>query len=166
MRRMNEKDMERLMQEHGTALMRMACLYLRDAALAQDAVQETFLKAYARAAQFRGDAEEKTWLTRIAINTCKDMRRTAWMRMVDRRVDMEYLQGEAEFPLPDDTVVRAVMDLPKKDKAVILLRYYQNMKLSQISAVLGVPEPTVSSRLKRARHKLEKTLKGWYFDED
>ena len=50
-----------------------ACL--NDEALAEDAVQETFLKAYRALDRFRGDAEEKTWLLRIAINTCRDLRR-------------------------------------------------------------------------------------------
>ena len=47
--------LERLMAQYGTALLRMCCLYLRDYSLAEDAVQETFLKAYARLDSFRGD---------------------------------------------------------------------------------------------------------------
>ena len=65
--------LERLMAQYGTALLRMCCLYLRDYSLAEDAVQETFLKAYARLDTFRGDCSEQTWLMKIAINTCRDM---------------------------------------------------------------------------------------------
>ena len=52
--------LERLMAQYGTALLRMCCLYLRDYSLAEDAVQETFLKAYARLDTFRGDCSEQT----------------------------------------------------------------------------------------------------------
>lgn len=72
-------------------LTRVCCLYLRDAALAQDAVQETFLKAYRHMDAFQGRSSEKTWLLRIAINTCKDMRRGSWFRFVDRAVTPDTL---------------------------------------------------------------------------
>ncbi|MBP3427741.1 MAG: sigma-70 family RNA polymerase sigma factor [Clostridia bacterium] len=63
-------------------LLRLCFVYLKDEALAEDAVQETFLKAYSRLSSFRGDSSPKTWLVRIAINVCKDMSRTSWFRMI------------------------------------------------------------------------------------
>ena len=156
----------RLMTQYGDALLRMAYLYLRDAALAEDAVQETFVKAYTHLHQFRGESTEKSWLMRIAINTCKDFQRTAWLRFVDRRKPLDELpEPSADFHLPDDTVLRAVMRLSERDKQVILLRYYQNMKIGEISDALGIPEPTVTSRLRRARDKLHRKLERWYLDE-
>ena len=62
-----------LMEKYEKDLLRMCCVYLRDISLAEDAVQETFLKAYKNLKDFRGDSNEKTWLMRIAVNTCKDM---------------------------------------------------------------------------------------------
>ena len=56
----------------------MCCVYLRDASMAEDAVQETFLKAYRALDSFKGDSSEKTWLYSIAMNVCRDMRRLAW----------------------------------------------------------------------------------------
>ena len=67
-----------LVERHRTTLVRMCCLCLGDASLAEDAAQETFLKAYRALDSFRGECDEKTWLMRIAINTCKDVRRSAW----------------------------------------------------------------------------------------
>ena len=90
--------LERLMAQYGTALLRMCCLYLRDYSLAEDAVQETFLKAYARLDSFRGDCSEQTWLMKIAINTCRDMLRTGWFRYTDRKVDLDQLP-EAFFAM-------------------------------------------------------------------
>lgn len=60
---------------HGDGLLRLCFLYLGDRQAAEDAVQETFLKAYQAHGRFRGDCSEKTWLTRIAINQCKTLLR-------------------------------------------------------------------------------------------
>ena len=69
--------LEDLMRRYGDALVRMCCLYLNDASLAQDAAQDTFIKAWRNLGQFRGECDERTWLMRIAINTCRDYHRTA-----------------------------------------------------------------------------------------
>ena len=167
-RQMENADAEirRMMEAYGSSMLRMCFLYLRDAALAEDAVQESFLKAYRHLDGFRGESGEKTWLMRIAINTCKDFHRSAWARLVDRRVALDGIQPAAGDAEPsDDTVIHEVMRLSDKDKEVILLRYYQNMKIWEISGALNIPKGTVTSRLNRAREKLHRRLKGWYFDE-
>lgn len=79
-------------------------------------------KAWKSYGSFRGEAEEKTWLTRIAINTCKDLTKSAWSRNTDRSVTPENLpEGSAPFDDQDDTVTRAVLALPKDLKEVTLL---------------------------------------------
>ena len=161
-----EMTLVRMMEQYRTQLVRMAYLYLGDRALAEDAVQETFLKAYAHLNSFRGDSSEKTWLMRISINTCKDMRHSAWLRWKKRTVPLDTApECGQEDCHRDDTVLEAVMRLPEKDKQVILLRYYQEMKVSDIAYALKLPESTAASRLKRARDRLHKSLKGWYLDE-
>ncbi|NLB39435.1 MAG: sigma-70 family RNA polymerase sigma factor, partial [Clostridiales bacterium] len=147
-------------------LKRMCCAYLRDRALAEDAVQETFLKAYSGMADFRGESSERTWLTRIAINTCRDLRRATWFKLVDPKATLERVPAQDNAPEADDTVLLAVMRLPAKSREVILLRHYQNLSLKEISEALDLGIPTVSSRLLRAREMLRKKLKGWYFDEE
>ena len=61
-------------------------------------------------------------------------------------------------------MLREVMRLPARNREVVLLRYYQDMKLGEISKALGVPEGTVTSRLNRARARLRARLEGWYFE--
>ena len=68
-----EDQLTSLMRQYGNELLRMCCVLLRDRALAEDAVQETFLKAYRGLPKFRGDCSEKTWLICIAVNSCKTM---------------------------------------------------------------------------------------------
>lgn len=155
-----------LMEKYEKDLLRMCCVYLRDISLAEDAVQETFLKAYKNLKDFRGDSNERTWLMRIAVNTCKDMRRGAWFRFVDRRVSLERLP-EPSVPSSNASVelTLEVMRLPRKLMEVVLLYYYQGMKASEVAQVLSISRPAVSQRLKKARRLLHDALEGGHEDE-
>lgn len=162
-----EQALIQLMSQHKTQLMRMAYMYLGDLSLAEEAVQDTFLKAYAHMERFRGEASEATWLTRIAINTCKDVRRTAWFRTRSKAVALESVAERGrEDPVTDDTVLQAVMALSDREKQVILLRYYQCMTVPELAQALGISVACANSRLNRAREHLRSALKGWYFDEE
>ena len=163
-----EETIRRMMETYGDAVLRMCYLNLRDVMLSQDAAQDSFLKAYQNLSSFRGECSEKTWLMRIAINTCRDYQRKAWMKHQDRSVDVEglILPGGTPVDAKDDTVIKAVMALPRRDREVVLLRYYQEMTMEEISKALGIPKGTVTSRLNRARTKLRRQLEGWYLDEE
>lgn len=148
-------------------MLRLCFAYLCDTALAEDAVQETFFKAWKSYDRFRGEAEEKTWLTRIAINTCKDLMKSAWMRNTDRFVSPDALpEGEVPFDERDDTVTRAVLALPPKIKEVTLLHWYQGMTLEETAKVLRLPRSTVNYRLKKAKLMLKKELEDWYYEDE
>ena len=147
-------------------LLHLCFAYLGDTSLAEDAVQETFFRAWKHFDRFRGEAEEKTWLTRIAINTCKDLLKSAWSRNTDRSVTPDSLpEGSAPFEERDDTVTRAVMSLPDKLREVTLLRWYQGLSLEEMVKVLRLPRSTVNYRLKKAKTMLKGKLEEWY-DED
>ena len=156
-------DLDRAMAEHGTALLRLCTLYLGDRALAEDAVQETFFRAW-RSGGFRGESGEKTWLTRIAINVCKSTLVSPWHK---RRADAEALDTllAAAPPGTDDTLIRAVESLAPKYRAVVLLHYYEGYKAREIAELLHLRTNTVISQLKRAREQLKPMLKEWYYDE-
>ena len=150
-----EEALLRLMCAWEVPIRRMCCVYLRDEEMARDATQETFLKAYRRMAQFRGESSEQTWLMRIAINTCRDMRKGAWYRFVDRRVTLEKLPepvSDASWERTDLTL--DVMKLPPKLLDAVLLHFYQGMTVREVGEALGVPYQTVTSRLKAACRKL------------
>ena len=162
---LSDAELERLVTEYGDGLLRVCFMYLKDYASAEDAVQETFLRAYKNFASFEGRSSEKTWLTSIAINVCKNMLRSPWHK---RNMGEEALQKlRTEDPsMPDPTVSRAVMRLPEEQRTAVVLYYVQEMKIREIAEVLKVPTQTISSRLSRAREKLRAELKGWYFDEE
>ena len=158
--------LDRLMEQYGSGLLRMSAIYLKDADLAQDAVQETFIKAYRHMNDYRGDSSEKTWLTTICVNTCKDILRTAWFRHTSR-IDLEELpEKPADFEFPDNTVLTEVMHLPARYREVILLRYYEGLKLKEVASALGLSEGKVRSRLNKANEILRDRLKEWYYDEE
>ena len=151
----------RLVQEYQVPLRRMCCIWLKDAALAEDAVQETFVKAWRAALSFRGECSEKTWLMRIAVHVCWDMRRSWWFRHVDRSVRLEHLpEPTVPFEERDDTLVRAVCALPAQQREAVLLYYYQDMTLTEIAQVLEVAPSTVKRRLDSAHKALQRKLEG------
>lgn len=158
-------DMERIVDQYGTGLLRMCYLYLKDMQLAEDAVQDTFLKVYRNYGQFNGGAGEKTWVTRIAINVCKDYLRTVWRRRVNVVEELNDIpDAEGPHAAEDGALLEEVMALKPKYREVLLLYYYQDLKISEIAKVLGSPESTISVRLKRAREQLKSRLEGWEFN--
>ena len=162
----SRSELDRLMEQYGSSLLRMSAIYLKDADLAQDAVQETFIKAYRHMNDYRGDSSEKTWLTTICVNTCRVILRTAWFRHTSR-MDLDTLpEKPAEFEFPDNTVLTEVMRLPAKYREVILLRYYEGMKLKEVSSALGLSDCKLRTRLNKANEILRDRLKEWYYDEE
>jgi RNA polymerase sigma-70 factor (ECF subfamily) len=157
---------ERLVNQYQPSLLRTCYMYLRDQEQAKDAVQETFFKAYRNLGAFRGESAEKTWLMKIAVNTCHDMRKTAWSLHMDRRVTPEMLP-EASVPFEEfeEGLIVEVMNLPLKLREVVLLYYYQNMDTNEIAETLGIARSSVSGRLQRARKKLRDVLEGTDSDE-
>ena len=147
-------------------ILRLCFAFLGDTALAEDAVQETFFKVWKSYDRFRADAAEKTWITRIAVNTCKDLLKSAWARNTDRSVTPDLLpEGSVPFEERDDTVTRAVMSLQPGLKEVTLLHWYQGMTLEEMTSVLRVPRSTVNYRLKKAKSMLKGELEEWYDEE-
>ena len=157
----HETQFDRLVTAYQTALLRMCYVYLKDRAMAEDAVQETYLKAYKSIGNFRGECSEKSWLMRIAINTSRDMQRSGWVKHMDRRITPELLIEKYVVPRDDDSrLAMEMMDLPSKLQEVLLLYYYQGMTIAEVGKILGISNVTVSHRLKQARERLRNALNG------
>lgn len=159
------KLVESWMALYGTDVKRLCLMLLRDLPLAEDAAQETFLRAWRSYGSFRQEASEKTWLMHIAVNTCRSMLRTSWFRRLDRRVTPEDLPLACDPALPDPTLAQALMALPLHQREAILLRYWQGMDIPGIAQAMGCSVNTVKSNLLRGKRKLKEKLERWYFDE-
>lgn len=144
-------------------LTRLCCVLLRDRQLAEDAVQDTFIKAYRALDGYRGEAAERTWLTHIAVNTCRDMTRTGWFRHTDRHVSPDMLPDRAALSQDEYLLDEALMKLPCKLREAVMLYYYQGMDTVETARALGISQPAVSARLKKARAQLREALEGRYF---
>ena len=160
----HEAILTHLVETYEGLLFRTCYMYLRDRESAEDAVQETFLKAYKALPAFRGDCSEKTWLMKIAVNICRDIRRSSWIRMVDRRASLDLLPEPAQEYDGWNSLdlAGAIMQLPVKWKEVVLLYFYHDMTMREIGEVLGVSAPVVSKRIKQACAKLESILGRGY----
>ena len=164
-----EQRMIQWIENYSDDIKKICFIYLTDRNQAEDAFQDTFLKAWKSMSAYERKAvdNDKAWLLRIAINTCKDMRRTAWFRNRKNTITFDAIPDCGENDTySDDTVLQAVMALSDKDKQVILLRYYQDMTVPEVAHVLSISVSSAASRLNRAKGHLRNMLKGWYFDEE
>ena len=156
-----EQALVRLMSQYGDGIKRMCCVYLRDPGAAEDAAQETFIKAYDHIEPLLGGeiVNERAWLSRIAINTCKDMLRSSWMRHIDRRRAIEELPLAAPPQHQENLeLTEAILALPPKLKDIVLLHYYQGLSLRTCAQILGISAPTASRYLAQATRRLKMDL--------
>ena len=136
---------------------------------AQDCAQEALLRAFRAFDRFRDDASPKTWLYRIAYNTCIDeLRRRRGV------VSLDTLR-EGGFDVPDakaerayeqlehkercELVKQAMEQLPEDQRAALVLREFQQLSYEEIANALQQPEGTIKSRINRAREKVKNFVK-------
>ena len=150
-----------MMETYGATLVGTCTMLLGDKHTAQDIVQETFIRAYKKMDSFRGERpeSEKAWLTRIAVNLCRDERRKQWFRFADRIIPIE----KVTLPAPEASeeaqqLYAAVQSLPQKYREVILLRFYQDLTAPEIAEILHQAPGTIYHKLDRAQEMLKKRL--------
>lgn len=161
----NEILLKNLMIEHGTELKRIAYLYVKDYSLAEDIIQEVFISCYHHLNTFRQESSYKTWLIRITVNKSKDMLRKWSFRNLIPKNDIEPTMFEINTPetttvnvAEKKELIRNVMKLPIKLREVIILFYYKELSVQEMSEVLQLSESTIKTRLFRARGKLKLSL--------
>ena len=154
--KINEELFKKLVTQYGNSILRMCYMYLKDYQLAEDVTQETFLQVWNKYETFENKSSEKTWITRIAINLCKNCMRASWFKRISIEELPEIFENDSsEMVLNKGTISLKIMKLPQKYREVILLYYYQELSVKEISAVLNQKETTILQRLKRARECLK-----------
>lgn len=166
-----DKELERLMNDYGDDVLRIAYMYLKDKYLAEDVFQEVFIKVYKNFYKFEKRSSEKTWIMTITMNACKDILRNSWFKKVfafdytdnpsiaDNYVDAN-IDNKVINSIQYEKLLNEVMNLPHKYKEPILLYYYEELSTTDISKILNVPEATIRSRLFRARKMLKFNIDG------
>jgi RNA polymerase sigma-70 factor, ECF subfamily len=161
-----------LVARHWRKVASVAGCFLSDANDVEDAVQETFVRAFEGLRGFRGDASVRTWLIRIAVNLCKNRRGEFWRRRVmltdddaalrtepagaPALADAALLQGEWERALHV-----AMAQLAERHRLPILLHFFEDLSGAEIAAVLGWNESTVWSRIYAGCRVLRKKLASY-----
>lgn len=166
-----------LVRLHEERIARLATRILGDADAALDAAQETFVRAWKAIGTFAGDARFSTWLTRIAINQCRnELRRRRTVKHTQplsldapsadtgtSLVDSIAGAGADPYEAARGREVEAAMrtalgELDDEAREVILLRDAEDLSYEEIAAILDVPIGTIRSRLHRARSDLHRRM--------
>jgi RNA polymerase sigma-70 factor, ECF subfamily len=158
-----DTSLEILMEAYGEEIIRLCYTYVKNWSIAEDVTQEVFLTVYKKQSQFKKRSSIKTWIYTIAINKCKDYLRT-WhhkntilSEFVSKFIKSNQVSVEEQVTqLEEQTELTAmVMELPLKYREVVLLHYYKDFSIKEISQLLGCKESTIKSRLFRARALLK-----------
>ena len=151
----------RLYDQYATDVLRVCYFYLSDREKAEDVCQDVFVRLMTTHPVLQ-PGREKSWLLKVALNRCRDLWRGAWVKRVVLGTPFECVPAPDEISqrTEKNDLMEAVSKLNPTFKEVILLHYYQGFGISEIAQMLDLPEGTISSRLSRARKKLEGMLKG------
>jgi RNA polymerase sigma-70 factor (ECF subfamily) len=171
----NPEAQEQLFKTHTPRLYRAVFPILRNKEDAEDAVQESWCKAYANIDSFEGRAAFSTWLTRIAINSALMLRRRKSYRVEASLNDILDNQSEPLFdrtiakpPNPEQICVASelnalieeqIRELPPRVQATFRLRNIEEFSITEAARALGIRESAVKSRVSRARTKVARGLR-------
>jgi RNA polymerase sigma-70 factor, ECF subfamily len=158
-------DMDSIVATYEQRIFRFHLLSIRDRDVAQSLTQDTFLRAWNARSTFRGDCAISTWLMRIALNLVRDHTRTDrfrfWKRVSETAVDVSDISSHV--PHRDSSlesrlianeqltlVWESVAQLSERQRNVFLLRFLDELELSEIATITGLPVSTVKTHLYRA----------------
>ena len=165
----NAAAIETLVRAYESCIFRLALSMLDDPAEADEATQDTFITALQRLNTYRGEASFVTWLYAIGLNVCRGRLRkrrarerlTQVLQMLFRsNAGVEHHPEQAVIERESDRAVwQALQTLNEKQREVIILRYYHDLKLGDIAQLAGVSERTVRTWLQQAQEQLRVKLK-------
>lgn len=158
-------DMDAIVATYEQRIFRFHLISVRDRDVAQTLTQDTFLRAWNARASFRGDCALSTWLMRIALNLIRDHTRTDrfrfWKRVSETAVDVSDISSHV--PHRDSSlesrlianeqlalVWQTVAELSERQRNVFILRFLDELELSEIASITGLPVSTVKTHLYRA----------------
>ena len=135
---------------------------------ADDLSQETFIKAYLALQKFKEEMNFFTWIRKIAVNSTLNYLKI-WKRERPLKEDVQYNNNPGtynqEMPMErleriqmEEKFTEALKSLPSDQRAIFILKVYENQSYKNISQILNIPQGTVMSRLNRARKKLKDAM--------
>lgn len=159
---------EVLVRRHSTPMLRLATRLLGSATEAEDAVQESFVSAWRRLPEFRGEATFGSWMYRIVTNRCLNiMRARQQTQPLDAAHEIEAPGHQvsparaAESTASVLALAAALATLTSEQRACWILRELHGMAYEEIAEAVGIGEPAVRGRIFRARRTLMEAMKAW-----
>ena len=162
---------EEVIAKHGDYLLRVAYLYVKNMATAEDIIQDVFISFYQKQKQYRGDASLRTYLVKMTVNKSHDYLRS-WTH---KRINLfEMVTGKSTNHTPEQAMVekiekqelvKALFKLSVTYREVLILYYFEEMSTVEIAKLLDCPEATVRTRLQRARKQLKNRLIDYEWEE-
>ena len=153
--RKKEQAVERALTEGYEKYYRLAYSYVHNEADALDIVQEAAYKAILKSDSLKGPQYVETWVYRIVINEA-----CSFLRSRKESVDVEEIQAASEDIYENIDLKRAIENLDPKDRAIVVLRFFEDRQLEEIAKILDENLSTVKSRLYRVMKKLRLNLEG------
>jgi RNA polymerase sigma factor (sigma-70 family) len=164
---LNRKEkLKWLMNAYGNDVIRIAYTYLKQKQMAEDVAQEVFIKCYEKMDSFRNESSYKTWLIRITVNQCKDVLKSWTFKnlyftdIFKPKQTSSSLEHSFSSVEENQLISKQVIELPVKLREVIILFYYQEFSIEEISDMLKINSNTVRTRLHRGRQKLKEGYGG------
>ncbi len=158
----NEEALEEIMQKYGEEVKRLVYTYTKSWAQDDDVTQDVFVSIFLKFHTFKQQSLLKTWIYKIAINKCKDYKKSWYQRNIQLTNTLfSFKNGTSDTPESEvfkkdeqSLLMECVLSLPTKYREVILLFYYKEFSIEEIAAILTTNQSTIKTRLKRAREKL------------
>lgn len=160
----SRQEAEALVERLSDTILRVAYTWTGNLQDAQDVCQTVLLKMLTCSQRFDEPDRERSFLLRVTINCCKDLKKSAWAR---RRVSLDAAAPLAvTMPeMGESPVLEAVLALPEKYRQAVYLRYYEENEIGEIAALMGCRATQVSTWLYRGKAKLRTMLGGSYGQE-
>jgi len=158
-----EEVTEEVIRFYSPLVYRLALTRTQSTEDAEDIFQEVFLKLVSNRKPFETEEHRKAWIIRVTINCCNSHFVAPWRKNVTSMDDVTLTQLAGtvtdEYPLSEEPdIYSQVLKLPKDMRDVILLFYYEDMSIREISQILKTSETNIKKRLSRARSKLRLEL--------
>ena len=160
---MTEEKFIHAVKRNSQRLFVIAFSYLKNKHDAEDALQNVFLKLWKSKIEFNDDLGIDKWLTKVLVNDCKNFFNLSFRQ--NKSIEEVYNVSTFDKYFNVD-LYNAVMSLNKKERLCVILFYYDDLTISDISKVTGIKESTVKSLLKRSRNKLKLMLGDeWIYEQ-
>lgn len=151
----SKEEFVKLIDENKLSMYKLARSILKNDSQAEDALSESILKAYKNKDKIKDVNNFKPWIMKILANECYNLiRKNKRFELIDNLESLNLIHMDKSI----NNLKEIVEKLNKEYSSVIVLYYYEDMSIKQISDILNIPEGTVKSRLSRAKSKLRVLL--------